>query len=195
MKKTIILFLILSAISMKGYSQLAVTDPGVTAATTTGNSIQTISQTIQKIMASTQLALLDNSFFSDLGTTVEILDYIDKIACQTAELKFNYKYSKNYSCLTMLNMGDITMNINFASSIMAKLFTAADITAMSKEGRIKTMTDILTMLKNISSEIGEMNMTISGYLSTKIAKDYLKQQYFESTSYSVGDRYKKTDIK
>jgi len=190
MRKTTILLLIFLVCSVKGYSQLAVTDPGVTAATTTGNSIQTVSQTIQKIMASAQLSLLDPKIFDDITTVMEILEYLDQLACQTTELKFNFKYAKNYSCLTMLNMKDITMNLNYSSQLISKLFKATDIVSLSKEGRISTLSDILTKLKAVSAQLGETNLALEGYLSRRIAKDYIKKVEYQTRSQSVGDRYR-----
>jgi len=213
MKRTIIIYPILAA-SVMAFSQdasgladavntaagvaastIIVSDPKNTAATEVSNSIQTVTQTINSIMAEAQVALLDNNFFKDLGTTMEILSYIDQIACQTAELNYNLKYSKNYSCLTMLNMKDITMHLNFASSLMSKLFLAKDVSVMTKEGRIQSLNNTLDMLKKVSTQLADQNMAISGYLSAKIAKDYLKQQNYQPSSYSVASRYQKTDIK
>jgi hypothetical protein len=190
MKRKLFIMLILSIFCVKGFSQLAVTDPGVTAATTTSNSISTITQTINKIMATAQLALLDASIFDNISTSMEILEYIDQIACQTSELKYNYRYMKNFSCLTMLNMKAVTMNINFSSQIINKLFTAVDVTSMSKEGRIKALSDVLAILKQTSAELGDQNIIIRGYLSRKIAQDYLNNSNFQPKPHSVGDRYR-----
>ena len=191
MKKIIILLLILESISMKGFSQLAVTDPGVTAATTTGNSIQTVSQTIQRIMAQTEVSLLDGSMFDDMTTVMDILGYIDQIACQTSELRFNMLHAKNFSCLTMLNMKDVTMSLNYSSQIISKLFTSFDIISMNKGDRIKSLTDVLNILKKVSAQLGETNLTITGYLSKKVAQDYLNNINYLTAPHSVGDRYRK----
>lgn len=190
MKKIIVLLFILSGLSLNGFSQLAVTDPGVTAATTTSNSIQTVSQTIQKIMANAQLSLLDPTMFDDITTVMEILEYLDQLACQTTELKFNFRYAKNYSCLTMLNMKDITMNLNYSSQLISKLFKSADIVSMSKEGRINTLSDILTKLKAVSAQLGETNIVVEGYLSRKMAQEYINREQYQTTTHSVGDRYR-----
>jgi len=199
--------LILAVIGVKGFSQgitgianvvipdklkvpTIVNDPENTAINKTSSSIQAVTQTINKLMAMTQISLLDKSIFDNITTTMEILEYIDQIACQTSELKFNYRYMKNFSCLTMLNMKAVTMNINYSSQIINKLFVAADVTSMTKEGRIKALSDVLAILKQTSAELGDQNIIIRGYLSRKIAQEYLNSAYFQPKTHSVGDRYR-----
>ena len=177
--------LILACISTQAYSQLVVSDPINTELNATSNIIQGTIQAINELQATAALDLLDPSLFNNMTTIMEILEYIDQIACQTQQLSFNMRFAKNFSCLTKLNVKGITMNLNYSSQVISKLFTASEILTMSKEGRMNSLDNILKSLKTVSRDLGEMNINMKSFMDTKIASKKLQKEYLQVPAYSV----------
>ena len=185
MRKIAILILVFLSINTNSFSQLAVTDPTNGALLYSSNLIQSTIQGINELQASAALDLLDPSLFSNMTTIMEILEYIDQIACQTQQLSFNMRFAKNFSCLTKLNVKGITMNLNYSSQVISKLFTASEILTMSKEGRMNSLDNILKSLKTVSRDLGEMNINMKSFMDTKIASKKLQKEYLQVPAYSV----------
>jgi hypothetical protein len=192
MKKILILFFFLSAFSLTGKAQVGaqvVNDPLNMAINTSTNALTQITNGINVMMSTLNLDQLDFSFFNDVCTVMDIVTYIDKIACLTTQLNVGLKYANNYRCLTMLNVEGITMNINYSSQIMNKLFLSGNIVTMSKEARVRTLNDVLKTLKDVSDNLASTNLVLNNYAKNEITSKYLNKTFFSLPSSAVGNRY------
>ena len=185
MKKTVFTLLVFVSFSTNTFSQAIVSDPINGKLIAASNFIQSTIQSVNELQATTALDLLDPSLFSNMTTIMEILEYIDQIACQTNQLTMNIRFAKNFSCLTKLNIKGITMNLNYSTQIISKLFMATEIITMNKDARLNALQNVLKTLKEVSHDLGEMNITMKSFMDTQIATQRMQKEYLQVPAYSV----------
>ncbi len=187
MKK--ILFILMLLIAAKGYSQMVVSDPGNLGVNIAIQSLSELSNNLSTFMAQAEKLKLAADVFQQISTIAEITQYIDQLACLMSELQFNLSYANNYSCLTELNFGGVNLTLGYVSDIVMKVFLTKNLITMTQGERIKSLNDILVILKKLVEEVSVMNASVRSYARRRMVHNYMKSHVYSPKIGFLNNRY------
>ncbi len=187
MKK--ILLILMLVITFKGYSQMVVSDPGNLGVNIAIQSLSELSNNLSTFMAQAEKLKLAVDVFQQISAIAEITQYIDQLSCLMSELQFNLAYANNYSCLTELNFGGVNLTLRYVSDIIMKVFLTKNLITMTQGERIKSLNDILVILKKLVEEVSVMNASVRSYAKRRMVHNYIKSHVYSPKIGFFTNRY------
>lgn len=183
--KLLIFFLLMAGFfcsPQKASAQFVVHDP----VTMEANLIQwgeNVSQWVKQIQA-----MLDAQFIREglqkinqlkqLKSLVELAQFMDDLACLSADYRFYLNLGQNYHCLKFLNYQKVSVNLNFSLDMLFKVATVADFFSMNSEGRIAFIAQVREAAEQAAEDMKEYNeMVRSQVVSEAIAKHNQRTYY------------------
>lgn len=193
MRKLVIILILISAFFIKGYAQLptVVNDPANLTVNIAMQSLAEVSDQINKYMAMAEKLKLATDVFSQVATIGEIMRYIDELACLTTEMRFNLRLANNYSCLTSLNFRSVSMNINYASDIIMKVFLTKNLITMTAGERLRSLNDIVVILQKLVEKMSVFNTGVRVYSKKNIVRKFITQNIYVPRGNFLVNRYDK----
>lgn len=176
---------------LKGYTQMVVSDPGNLSVNVAIQSLSELSNDLSNFMAQAEKLKLAADVFQQIATIAQITEYIDQLACLMSELQFNLSYANNYACLTQLNFGGVNLTLSYVTDIIMKVFLTKNLITMTQGERIKSLNDILVILKKLVEEVSDINSSVRSYAKRRIVNNYVKSRVYSPNIGFLNNRYDK----